>query len=124
MLSHWYDERARTTPNPERAERLGTLVASGLIVGESLWGVLNAGLIVGLVEGRADRARARGLRARAVARSARVRRRDRLVVWLDVASVGRSIRLGFASGGHEIPYFERVVGSQHSGDADFANTAN
>ncbi len=33
-------------PNPERAERLGTLVASGLIVGESLWGVLNAGLIV------------------------------------------------------------------------------
>jgi hypothetical protein len=27
---------------------LGTLVASGLIVGESLWGVLNAGLIVGL----------------------------------------------------------------------------
>jgi hypothetical protein len=35
-------------PNPERAERLGTLVASGLIVGESLWGVINAGLIVGL----------------------------------------------------------------------------
>jgi hypothetical protein len=27
---------------------LGTLVASGLIVGESLWGVINAGLIVGL----------------------------------------------------------------------------
>jgi hypothetical protein len=34
--------------NPERADRLGTLVASGLIVGESLWGVINAGLIVGL----------------------------------------------------------------------------
>ena len=32
----------------ERAERLGTLVASGLIVGESLFGVLNAGLIVAL----------------------------------------------------------------------------
>jgi uncharacterized oligopeptide transporter (OPT) family protein len=31
----------------ERAERLGVLVASGLIVGESLFGVLNAGLIVG-----------------------------------------------------------------------------
>ncbi|HEY4275495.1 MAG TPA: oligopeptide transporter, OPT family [Rhizomicrobium sp.] len=30
----------------ERAERLGVLVASGLIVGESLFGVLNAGLIV------------------------------------------------------------------------------
>ena len=29
-------------------ERFGTLVASGLIVGESLWGVVNAALIVGL----------------------------------------------------------------------------
>jgi putative OPT family oligopeptide transporter len=48
VISNWYDKRARSTPNPERAERLGTLVASGLIVGESLWGVLNAGLIVGL----------------------------------------------------------------------------
>ena len=47
VLSHWYDRRARSMPNPERAERLGTLVASGLIVGESLWGVINAGLIVG-----------------------------------------------------------------------------
>ncbi|HEX8688038.1 MAG TPA: oligopeptide transporter, OPT family [Pyrinomonadaceae bacterium] len=48
VLSYWYDRRVRSSPNPERAERLGTLVASGLIVGESLWGVLNAGLIVGL----------------------------------------------------------------------------
>ena len=48
VLSHWYDRRTRTMPNPARAERLGTLVASGLIVGESLWGVLNAGLIVAL----------------------------------------------------------------------------
>jgi putative OPT family oligopeptide transporter len=48
VISHWYDRRIRSTPNPERAERLGTLVASGLIVGESIWGVINAGLIVGL----------------------------------------------------------------------------
>jgi hypothetical protein len=48
VLSHWYDARARRSPNPERAERLGTLVASGLIVGESIWGVINAGLIVAL----------------------------------------------------------------------------
>jgi putative OPT family oligopeptide transporter len=48
ILSHGYDRRVRSSPNPERAERLGTLVASGLIVGESLWGVINAGLIVGL----------------------------------------------------------------------------
>src|SRR6267154_1629371 len=47
LVSHWYDRRARSMPNPARAERLGTLVASGLIVGESLWGVINAGLIVG-----------------------------------------------------------------------------
>jgi len=47
VISHWYDKRAHTMPDPERTERLGTLVASGLIVGESLWGVLNAGLIVG-----------------------------------------------------------------------------
>ncbi|HEY4424070.1 MAG TPA: oligopeptide transporter, OPT family [Pyrinomonadaceae bacterium] len=47
ILSEWYTRRARRTPNPDRAERLGTLVASGLIVGESLWGVVNAGLIVG-----------------------------------------------------------------------------
>jgi putative OPT family oligopeptide transporter len=31
----------------ERADRLGVLVASGMIVGESLFGVINAGLIVG-----------------------------------------------------------------------------
>ena len=47
VLSHWYDGRVASTPNPERAKRLGTLVASGLIVGESIWGVINAGLIVG-----------------------------------------------------------------------------
>ena len=46
VVSTWYDKRARKMANPDRAERLGTLVASGLIVGESLWGVLNAGLIV------------------------------------------------------------------------------
>ena len=50
VLSRWYEGRSRTSPNPERAERLGTLVASGLIVGESLWGVLNAGLIVALAK--------------------------------------------------------------------------
>jgi putative OPT family oligopeptide transporter len=47
VISHWYNRRTRSLANPERAERLGTLVASGLIVGESVWGVINAGLIVG-----------------------------------------------------------------------------
>src|SRR3569833_3511836 len=38
-----YDRSTRT----ERARRTGVLVASGMIVGESLFGGLNAGLIVG-----------------------------------------------------------------------------
>jgi putative OPT family oligopeptide transporter len=46
VISHWYDRRSRSMPNPGRAQRLGTLLASGLIVGESLWGVIVAGLIV------------------------------------------------------------------------------
>jgi putative OPT family oligopeptide transporter len=40
----WLYNRAAHNP---RAERLGVLIASGMIVGESLFGVLNAGLIVG-----------------------------------------------------------------------------
>jgi putative OPT family oligopeptide transporter len=51
VLSYWYDRGIERLPNPERAGRLGTLVASGLIVGESLWGVVNAGLIVSLSDG-------------------------------------------------------------------------
>ena len=46
LVGNWYNKRAALAPNPDRAGRLGTLVASGLIVGESLFGVLNAGLIV------------------------------------------------------------------------------
>jgi putative OPT family oligopeptide transporter len=46
VLGHWYRARVKRSLTPERGERLGTLVASGLIVGESLFGVLNAGLIV------------------------------------------------------------------------------
>jgi putative OPT family oligopeptide transporter len=42
ILGWLYNRSARG----ERAERLGVLVASGMIVGESLFGVLNAGLIV------------------------------------------------------------------------------
>ncbi|HEX3249344.1 MAG TPA: oligopeptide transporter, OPT family [Pyrinomonadaceae bacterium] len=48
VISYWYNKVAVASRNPERTERLGTLVASGLIVGESIWGVINAGLIVGL----------------------------------------------------------------------------
>ena len=47
IVATWYERVARASKNYARADRLGTLVASGLIVGESLFGVLNAGLIVG-----------------------------------------------------------------------------
>ncbi|MGH7655280.1 MAG: OPT family oligopeptide transporter [Gemmatimonadaceae bacterium] len=46
VVGHWYNRRAARSAEPARAERLGTLVASGMIVGESLFGVINAGLIV------------------------------------------------------------------------------
>jgi hypothetical protein len=46
VIGHWYNERIKNRPGAARLERLGVLVASGLIVGESLWGVLNSGLIV------------------------------------------------------------------------------
>jgi putative OPT family oligopeptide transporter len=46
VVGHWYNARAARAANPARAERLGVLVASGMIVGESLFGVLLAALIV------------------------------------------------------------------------------
>jgi putative OPT family oligopeptide transporter len=41
-----YDRWADKLPNPEMVKRFGVLLASGLIVGESMFGVLLAGLIV------------------------------------------------------------------------------
>ena len=46
-----YDRWADRTPQAERIKRLGVLLASGLIVGESLWGVALAGLIVATGKG-------------------------------------------------------------------------
>jgi putative OPT family oligopeptide transporter len=48
FIGHWYNERAKRAKDPAHAERMGVLVASGMIVGESLFGVVLAGLIVGL----------------------------------------------------------------------------
>jgi len=48
VVATWYARATKHAQDPARAERLGTLVASGMIVGESLFGVLNAGLIVAL----------------------------------------------------------------------------
>jgi putative OPT family oligopeptide transporter len=46
IVGHWYNGRVKGRPQADRLERVGVLVASGLIVGESLFGVLNSGLIV------------------------------------------------------------------------------
>jgi putative OPT family oligopeptide transporter len=46
IIGHFYDVWTRRTRNPEYSKRLATLVASGMIVGESLFGVILAGLIV------------------------------------------------------------------------------
>ena len=45
-IGHFYDRWAKRTKSPDYAKRLGVLVASGMIVGESLFGVVLAGLIV------------------------------------------------------------------------------
>jgi putative OPT family oligopeptide transporter len=46
VIGHWYDTRVARRKDVEYRKRLGVLVASGMIVGESLLGVLVAGLIV------------------------------------------------------------------------------
>jgi putative OPT family oligopeptide transporter len=46
VIGHWYNQRVKGRAQADRLERVGVLVASGLIVGESLFGVINSGLIV------------------------------------------------------------------------------
>ncbi len=46
IIGHLYDRWTARAKEPARAKQLGVLVASGMIVGESLFGVLLAGLIV------------------------------------------------------------------------------
>jgi OPT oligopeptide transporter protein len=46
VLGHIHDRWASRAPDPERAKRLGILMATGLIVGDSLWGVAYAGIVV------------------------------------------------------------------------------
>jgi putative OPT family oligopeptide transporter len=45
VLGYFYDKWARRSQNPEFAERMGVLLATGLIVGESLFGVVFAGIV-------------------------------------------------------------------------------
>jgi putative OPT family oligopeptide transporter len=45
LLGYFYDKWGRRSSNPEFAERMGVLLATGLIVGESLFGVVFAGIV-------------------------------------------------------------------------------
>ena len=55
LIGWFYDRAMNRRGNAEMAKRFGVLLASGLIVGESLLGVLNAGLIVATGYGGAAR---------------------------------------------------------------------
>jgi len=46
LTGHFYDAFADRTERPEFARRMGVLMATGMIVGESLFGVLYAGIVV------------------------------------------------------------------------------
>ncbi|MEG3123486.1 OPT family oligopeptide transporter [Sphingomonas sp. GB1N7] len=45
VIGHYYNRWAKASPNPDFAERMGVLAATGLIVGESLFGVAFAGIV-------------------------------------------------------------------------------
>ncbi len=45
VIGHFYNRWARSQSNPEFAERMGVLMATGFIVGESLFGVAFAGIV-------------------------------------------------------------------------------
>ena len=47
VMGHFYDRSASRARDPEVYKRMGVLAATGLIVGESLFGVLLAGIVVG-----------------------------------------------------------------------------
>ena len=46
VAGYYYDRWADRTTRPEYAKRMGVLMATGMIVGESLFGVLYAGIVV------------------------------------------------------------------------------
>jgi putative OPT family oligopeptide transporter len=51
VTGHFYDRWATHSPDPGFAKRMGVLMATGLIVGESLFGVLYAAVVVGSGKG-------------------------------------------------------------------------
>ncbi len=48
VIGHLWDKRSESAPNPEYAKRLGVLLATGLVVGDSLFGLIYALVVGGL----------------------------------------------------------------------------
>jgi hypothetical protein len=46
IVGWFFDQRANRTPKPEATKQLGVLLASGLIVGESIIGVILSAIVV------------------------------------------------------------------------------
>ena len=46
IVGWFFDQRANRTPKPEATKQLGVLLASGLIVGESIIGVVLSAIVV------------------------------------------------------------------------------
>lgn len=53
LMGYFYDKWASKQPDAERSKRMGVLMATGLIVGESLFGVVNAAVIAATSNGDA-----------------------------------------------------------------------
>ena len=64
IVGWFFDRSADRTRNPEGTKQLGVLLASGLIVGESIIGVVISAIVVFSGRGRTARARRRGIRNR------------------------------------------------------------
>lgn len=47
FIGYFYDKWAKKQSNPEFSKRMGILLATGVIVGESLFSVLNAAMVGG-----------------------------------------------------------------------------
>ncbi len=90
VIGHWYDGWTKKTADPEYSKRLAVLVASGMIVGESLWGVVLAGLISGTGNEAPFALVPAAFRRSTADRADRVRGADRAALWLDDAAGARA----------------------------------
>ena len=92
VVSHWYDGRVRSDAESRARRATGDARRVGADRRRESVGRAQRRSHRRVLEGRADRPRARGLRARAVAWAARLRWLDRVAVWLDAAEIQNGMR--------------------------------